>query len=1306
MKKEQEKKCVNWFMHKRGKQWIYGCGVLVCGMVLGTVATPVMADEAVSSSTEMVAVTNTNSENANTDQKTEVGQEAQQPVNQLETPVTENQTPTEQGVVEEQNQSVTEENQVTENQDVTEQNQVTENQEPAAETSDDAQKTETSDAEEKVDVTDSLKEKTDQPSVSAAKTKKALSANLTNKKESNYNTNLQGLSYDANVWEVREDGLYSNAVGKGDNFLFSTSTGKNFVFQTDVTFLQNTGAASLVFRSTGDAQNLKGYVVNLDGNSHKARLWRWAEANLINDKEIPATPDNKYFLKVVAADGWISYYINGILVANLSDYTIQRDDLGQTTYIKDGNFGLLNWNGEMIFQNTFYRELTDQELPLLKDVTVTSKNGPVEPKGQFFPEGAVYIQYVSHDASTVDLSFVANNPAAVIKVTDAQGNVYSNPSDIPVSVGANYLTVTSTYTVDGYEVTSTYRINVHRRQSAEVYYNENFRDQYHYSVKDGWANDPNGLVYYNGVYHMFYQFYDDIQWGPMHWAHATSKDLIHWEDQPIAFYPDYNGAMFSGCIVADNNNTSGLFDGNEGGLVALITADGEGQRIKVAYSKDEGKTWQKIDKIAADWSTDPLQNRDFRDPKVFRWEGKWFMVLAGGPLRIYSSDNLLDWSVESTYPDLHTECPDLYPIMAEGNTVKWVLSRGGRYYKVGDLKQVDGHWKFVADADYQESDGIMNFGKDSYAAMTYYVQDFGTKANPTLPQIIELNWMNTWDNYCNLVAERVGQKFNGTFNLNLTLGLVKDGDKYVLTQTPIKAYESLRDVDNKVEYTDVVVGKDNNLFKDFSGDTYEIVAHFNPSNRTTKVGFNLRVGPGEVTKVYYDLETGRIAIDRSQSGIILTELFRNIDSQAVTRNADGSIDLHIFVDRASVEVFTKGDTVAGANQIFTSPQSLGLSVFSEGYESTADIVLYPLKSIWKDKVETTEPQSIVPASAKNVRMNVGDSTVVKAYVSPAVANQDLLWSILNNGNVSAEISGNQVFVKALKKGQVIVRAQSKSDPAVYQDFVLDILEDNFKTNVKDVKVFAGDWHADGESLKVENHGSNDIYMSADKMPYENYQMDLDIKYGRGIVNIFFASGNPDANNAYTIQFGGNNSVRLFRFYGDTIAESPMTAAINDNQFHHVRLVKSANAIQVFVDNQLAMSYTFDQVEDFFNNPYLGLGLWDGELEVQNFFVVDLDAKEPTQSGENGGVVPTDPQTPEETPSEQAVATTTLAAKAPAKSVKVADAKAPVIPKAAVVSESVLPQTGEKDNHLAGLGIVSILAAMGAFFGQFFKKKES
>lgn len=158
-----------------------------------------------------------------------------------------------------------------------------------------------------------------------------------------------------------------------DNFLYSDSTGKNFVYQTDVTFLQNSGAASLVFRSNNDATNFKGYVVNLDGNSHKVKFMRWGEANLIDEKEIATSPDNKYALKVVALNGKISYYVNGILVANLGDYILQRDDKGQTTYISDGHFGLLNWNGEMVFQNTFYRELTDEELPIIDDVTVTSK---------------------------------------------------------------------------------------------------------------------------------------------------------------------------------------------------------------------------------------------------------------------------------------------------------------------------------------------------------------------------------------------------------------------------------------------------------------------------------------------------------------------------------------------------------------------------------------------------------------------------------------------------------------------------------------------------------------------------------------------------------------------------------------------------------------------------------------------------------------------------------------------------------------------------------------------------------------------
>ena len=150
---------------------------------------------------------------------------------------------------------------------------------------------------------------------------------------------------------------------------------------------------------------------------------------------------------------------------------------------------------------------------------VTSKTGSVEKQAQFFSEEPLHIQYVGHNAETVGFDITKHNPNAVIKVEDAKGNVYTDISQLPVAVGANYFIVESSVTDSlGRPVTLTYRVNIHRRQSDDVYYNELYRDQYHYSVKDGWANDPNGLVFYKGRYHLFYQFYDDTKWGPMHWA--------------------------------------------------------------------------------------------------------------------------------------------------------------------------------------------------------------------------------------------------------------------------------------------------------------------------------------------------------------------------------------------------------------------------------------------------------------------------------------------------------------------------------------------------------------------------------------------------------------------------------------------------------------------------------------------------------------------------------------------------------------------------------------------------------------------
>ena len=1035
--------------------------------------------------------------------------------------------------------------------------------------------------------------------------------------ETDYKTNLGELTYagGSGVWKVTENGLYSDATGRGDCFAFSQVRGTDFVYSTDIDFDGTEGAAALVFRSNRDLDQKECYAFNIDVGSHRCKFWRWQKNDalqLIDEREVPAAPEEKYTLKVVAIDSWILCYVNDLLVASTGDYVLQPGNRGQNTVIKEGCFGILNWNSKVTFQNTYYKELGGELDPLLTDIRVTSEMGTMEGKTQFTPTEPITLQYVRNDAETVNIEAAPASAQAVVEIRDAEGTVYADGKNIPLREGSNYITVKSTVTADdGTTASVVYRVNVHRFKADEVYYNEAYRGQYHYSVKEGWGNDPNGLVYYKGTYHLFYQFYDDIKWGPMHWAHATSTDLIHWQEEPISLYPDANGAMFSGCIVVDEHNTSGFFDGIAGGgLVAIITADGNGQRIKLAYSTDEGRTWTKVDEIAADWTDDPLRDPAFRDPKVFRWEGKWFMVIAGGPLRIYSSDDLRSWTCEAAYPDLHTECPDLYPIEAPDGQIKWVLSRGGRAYKIGDFKPVDGKWNFVPDTAYANCDGVMNFGRDFYAAMTYYVQDFGTAANPTLPELVEVNWMNTWDDYCNQVAETVGQDFNGTYNLNLKLGLAKDGDAYVLTQTPIGGYETLRQTEEKLEWTQVTVGENNTLLKDFVGDTYEIVARFYPEAGTRKVGFQVRTGEDEQTLIVYDLEAQRLSIDRSRSGVIISSKFAQVDSQYVTKNADGTVDLHIYVDKASVEVFAKDYTAAGAAQIFPSPVSVGAAVVVEGTAAKADITIYPLNSIWTDKAEVTAPQYIGTTLAANQNLYVGDSLKLKAYVLPTSVSQEITWSVKEGQEVAAVDADGTVT--ALQKGTAVIVAASKADPALTKEFTIRVTENNFKTNIPEFVNVSGNWCIDDETLTVSNSGQNDYYMSAQAVEGD-FVLETNIRYTRGLINLFLASEElePHAGaGAYTIQFGDGRNVRLFPFGRDDFAVGTMSGRINDGAYHHVKVVKEGQTLQVYVDEEKCLEHTFETVEAFFAKGHVGVGLWDGALDVQEFFVHPVQDEAP------------------------------------------------------------------------------------------------
>ena len=216
----------------------------------------------------------------------------------------------------------------------------------------------------------------------------------------------------------------------------------------------------------------------------------------------------------------------------------------------------------------------------------------------------------------------------------------------------------------------------------EGMYRERFRPQYHFTAPLGWLNDPNGLIYDHGEYHLFYQYNPhSTRWASPHWGHAVSRDMVRWRDLPIALYPDKLGSIFSGTIVADKEDTSGLF-GKGGGLAALFTHDLHGQECQsLAISSDRGRTWKKYPGNPVLRGGEGPEWKDFRDPKVFRFGGKWIMLLGGGRYRFYESEDLIHWSFVRDMA-IFEEFPDLFPLQG-----KWVLNINGYGCYVGDFSE-------------------------------------------------------------------------------------------------------------------------------------------------------------------------------------------------------------------------------------------------------------------------------------------------------------------------------------------------------------------------------------------------------------------------------------------------------------------------------------------------------------------------------------------------------------------------------------------------------------------------------------------
>ena len=480
---------------------------------------------------------------------------------------------------------------------------------------------------------------------------------------------------------------------------------------------------------------------------------------------------------------------------------------------------------------------------------------------------------------------------------------------------------------------------------------EKFRPVYHHTPLYGWMNDANGLVYKDGEYHLYFQYNPyGSKWGNMHWGHSVSKDLVHWEHLAPAIARDTLGHIFSGSSIVDQENVAGYGAGN---ILAFYTSasDKNGQIQCLAFSKDNGRTFTKYEKNPILCPADGL--RDFRDPKVFRYEpeDKWVMIVsADKEMRFYDSKNLKDWNYMSSFGEgygvqpCQFECPDMVELPVDGdlNRKKWALIvnvNPGCYFGGSATQYFTGNFdgtKFSCDSQPNVTKWL-DWGKDHYATVCF---------SNTGERTIAVPWMSNWQ-YCNIVPTK---QFRSANALPRELSLyTQDGEIY-LSAVPVPEIKTLRK--EKKEIPAFTVANDyhiDSLLADNDG-AYELALEITVGEAEI-MGFNLFNDKGEKVDIYFNLPEKRLVMDRTKSGIVdfgkksvsheievhdrrKTTSINYIDDFALATWApikkENKYTLDVFVDKCSVEIFLNGGKVAMTNLIFPSEPYNRMCFYSKG----------------------------------------------------------------------------------------------------------------------------------------------------------------------------------------------------------------------------------------------------------------------------------------------------------------------------------------------------------------------------------------
>ena len=508
--------------------------------------------------------------------------------------------------------------------------------------------------------------------------------------------------------------------------------------------------------------------------------------------------------------------------------------------------------------------------------------------------------------------------------------------------------------------------NNHREELAihprtQSLYQEFHRPQFHFTPESKWMNDPNGLYYHKGKYHLFYQYFpDSIVWGPMHWGHAESNDLLHWKHLPIALFPDSLGYIFSGGAIVDKNNTSKLGTNDNPPIIATFTHhDIAGEKAKtndfqkqsIAYSLDGGYEWIKYAGNPVIPNTQKI--KDFRDPKVVWHEPsqKWILVLAAyDRVKFYASANLIDWEFLSDFgvegDKRLWECPDLFPMKVEGtNEYKWVLIVSIQKNAPNDGTATSyfvGHFDGTVFKSEVENQEWLDWGTDNYAFETWnnVPKDDG--------RILGIGWMSNWQ-YAQIVPT---ENWRSAMTLPRELTLVKSKSKYSLHGLPIREFQTLRGASTALNQLEIIGEKV--LEGSFSASQVELDITVNLKKTTANsFGIKLQNELGENILIKFDKREGKMFVDRTNSRKhkFSEDFFKNIHSAPIAFEKE-KMNIRLIIDAASVEIFINNGELSFTSIFFPSKEFSTISLFANnGTFNIINAEIHPLKSIWNKKEE-------------------------------------------------------------------------------------------------------------------------------------------------------------------------------------------------------------------------------------------------------------------------------------------------------------------------------------------------------------------